>query len=61
MPVNLDRNYVKQKQRGIYIYIWYAKILNTCQQFNFFTLSKSEALALARTSFRVSFIAHQLR
>lgn len=27
------------------------------QQFSFFTLSKSEALALARTSFRVNFIA----
>ena len=31
---------------------------NTHQQFSFFTLSKSEAFALARTSFRVSFIIH---
>lgn len=38
-----------------------AKFYCTHQQFSFFTLSKSEALALARTSFRVSFITHQLR
>ena len=35
----------------------HVKIWNIYQQFNFFTLSKSEALALARTSFCVSFIA----
>lgn len=33
--------------------------LNTYQQFNFFTLSKSGAFALARTSLRVSFIANE--
>lgn len=35
----------------------HAKFSNIYQQFNFFTLSKSEALALARTCFCVSFIA----
>lgn len=34
---------------------------STYQQFSFLTLSKSEAFALARTSFRVSFMSHRIR
>lgn len=56
-PCEKKKNITSSTRKGTTQHLWWAEIY---QQFSFFTLSKSEALALARTSFRVSFISYCL-